>query len=458
MSTEWVGDFGARISAMRETGLWNPESYYVVLKWLNDQASPEWFQPEPVEKGKELSNEYLVSVLEKAKKHLPEWLWKQLHSFALPSAGGKARWKKSKSALADLSEEDLAKAIQEELGKRGLKLGAAGGLEAIGKNQPDAGDVHVPVPLSSEEEEKKKKLTVDELEKSAGNHLVPSIGPRYASVAFIGASPGRVDSIRRTPLVGPAGETLNNLYLSPLGLQREDVFLTNVVPVMKLDDQNNVREPTTEEVDEWKGWLVSEIKKAAPDVIIALGWKAKAALGDLADFVMPHPMAIRRFGDTGEVSRKMKQVEKVLKVNAPHLADETIVVKFERQEVSEETNYAQIVKADASKQIVIGVVLEPNEIDTQKDTISAEDIEAAAHRYLVDSRVVGDQHRKKAKTDVVESYIAPVDFELNKQMVKKGSWVLAVHVVDSALWKDVDAGKYTGFSVGGVGVRQKIEV
>jgi hypothetical protein len=118
--------------------------------------------------------------------------------------------------------------------------------------------------------------------------------------------------------------------------------------------------------------------------------------------------------------------------------------------------FAQILKADDEKQLVYGVVLEPETVDTQGDVISADEIEKAAHRFLVKSRVISDRHSKKADAEVVESYVAPDAFEMGGQKVKKGSWVLGVHVSDSKLWSAIKQGEYQGFSVGGFGVREAV--
>lgn len=115
-----------------------------------------------------------------------------------------------------------------------------------------------------------------------------------------------------------------------------------------------------------------------------------------------------------------------------------------------------ILKVDQEKQIVSGIVLEPDTEDAQGDIISAEEIEKAAHGFLVKSRVVGKFHSEVAKADVVESYIAPQDFTINDQTVKKGSWVMSVKVHDPDLWEQIKAGEVTGFSIGAVGIRQSI--
>lgn len=117
-----------------------------------------------------------------------------------------------------------------------------------------------------------------------------------------------------------------------------------------------------------------------------------------------------------------------------------------------------ILKASKHKQIVYGVVIEPDTIDAQDDVMEAHEIEAAAHRYLTKSRVVGGEHSKPIMAEPLESFIAPQDFEMTgqngPQLVKKGSWVLGVRINDPKEWQKVLDGDYTGFSVGGLGARQ----
>jgi len=138
--------------------------------------------------------------------------------------------------------------------------------------------------------------------------VVPTVGPKNARAAFVAASPGKVEVARNEPLTGPAGQTFNASYLKPLDLDRESVVLTNAVPRMLTDDHGRVREPNDDEIKEWRGWLSDELDRLQPHVVVALGQTAKKALGDRADFVLPHPSAIRRFGDSGEIGRKLKAI------------------------------------------------------------------------------------------------------------------------------------------------------
>lgn len=108
---------------------------------------------------------------------------------------------------------------------------------------------------------------------------------------------------------------------------------------------------------------------------------------------------------------------------------------------------------DDEKHLVYGVVLEPDSFDLHEDVVSFDTIEKTAHTYLVDARVIGEQHVFKAKAEVVESFLAPVDYMMGEQKVLKGSWVMVVKVHDDELWQAIKNGEYTGFSIGGVGQR-----
>lgn len=130
----------------------------------------------------------------------------------------------------------------------------------------------------------------------------------------------------------------------------------------------------------------------------------------------------------------------------------------------------KITKADHKKQLIYGVVLEPNSLDSQDDYMVPDQVEKAAHTYM--KKVVRGkasvsklQHRKQgffkesASVVPVQSFIAPVDFSYDgKEMVKKGTWVMVLHAEDENVWQDVMDGKYTGLSIGGTGVRSPFNV
>jgi uracil-DNA glycosylase family 4 len=277
---------------------------------------------------------------------------------------------------------------------------------------------------------------------------VPSKGKVNAIVAFVGASPGEIEGARHEPLVGPTGKTFNDMYLRPLGLKKSDVFITNIVPNCLTDRNGKVREPYSSETAVWKSWVDKELDEANPKIIIALGKTAKSILKEKANFMLPHPVSIKKFGDSGELARKLKQIDEAIK--KPDEIKKPIIKEKIRKEY-----YAKIVKQDGDQQIVTGVVLEPYTIDAHGDTISPDEIEKSAHFFLENSRTVGDSHQKVAPAEVCESYIAPADFVTNGQKVMQGSWVISVKILDINTWLKVKNGYYTGFSVGGFGIREE---
>jgi|GEM_PF-3013383 len=111
---------------------------------------------------------------------------------------------------------------------------------------------------------------------------------------------------------------------------------------------------------------------------------------------------------------------------------------------------------DDAKRIVYGVVMQPHVPDSQGDWQEPECIEAAAHRYLAESRKHDVQHAEEEVAVVpVESFIAPADMEYAGRPVLKGSWVIAVRVDDPEVWNQVCEGGLTGFSIGGTGTRHE---
>jgi hypothetical protein len=118
-----------------------------------------------------------------------------------------------------------------------------------------------------------------------------------------------------------------------------------------------------------------------------------------------------------------------------------------------------IVKADNERQVVLGEVLVPSPaVDSQGDWLTPEDIEQAAHDYMMTARIVGSEHGEAIDAVPVESYIAPQDMTFQSpsgpMTVTKGTWLMAVKVKSSEQWAKVKSGEYSGFSIGGVGERE----
>lgn len=117
----------------------------------------------------------------------------------------------------------------------------------------------------------------------------------------------------------------------------------------------------------------------------------------------------------------------------------------------------ELKKAEDGKELrlVTGIVLEPNEVDAHNDYEKPETIRKTAHKFLTnynkDTRM-GLMHSEfeDIGIELVESYIAPVKLTLNKKNIKRGSWVMTVHVSSDSVWNKVKSGDLTGFSIGGI--------
>ncbi|MED2976594.1 XkdF-like putative serine protease domain-containing protein [Bacillus swezeyi] len=108
-----------------------------------------------------------------------------------------------------------------------------------------------------------------------------------------------------------------------------------------------------------------------------------------------------------------------------------------------------LTKAEDEKKLVYGIVYEPDTPDAHGDFMTAAEIEKAAHEFLKDAREIDKQHDFQGGVgEVVESYVAPADFEINGEVIKKGSWVLVTKASDE-VWEQIKKGDITGYSMAG---------
>jgi rubrerythrin len=158
------------------------------------------------------------------------------------------------------------------------------------------------------------------------------------------------------------------------------------------------------------------------------------------------------FSDILEDEKRHLEILEGLKVSYGN--EEYTGEQEEEKSCCKKSVYVPIKKVNEVLRWVTGVVLEPNTVDLQGDVISAEDIRKAMEGYMLKSQAVGRQHKEVAKAAVVECYLAPCDFMLDgRELVRKGSWVLSTKIFDEGIWKDVQSGAITGYSIGGSGVR-----
>lgn len=191
-----------------------------------------------------------------------------------------------------------------------------------------------------------EKLTIPNLQESAksckgcdlwrnATQTVFGEGPAKALVMLVGEQPGDQEDRQGHPFVGPAGGLLDQA-LSEAGIDRDDVYVTNVVKHFKwVATQTGKRrihkKPRHSEIEACRPWLDAELQVVQPRVLVCLGASAAQALvgkqfrvtqdrgkpiqSELAPFVMAtvHPSSILRAPDSRERERQREEFVRDLK-------------------------------------------------------------------------------------------------------------------------------------------------
>jgi len=88
-----------------------------------------------------------------------------------------------------------------------------------------------------------------------------------ADIMFIGEGPGEDEDRSGRPFVGKAGQLLTKIIENGMKMQREDVYIANIV---KCRPPSN-RDPLPDEAAECIGYLKKQIEIVDPKVIVLLG-------------------------------------------------------------------------------------------------------------------------------------------------------------------------------------------
>jgi hypothetical protein len=418
------------------------------------------------------TQEFLEEMVKEAKQYLPKWLYLSLMKAARARAGG--RLKGSKSCDEEEHKKQVIKAVwttafMNDLPDSAFLYIAPGGeKDDEGKTKPrdlryfpfrdSTGKVDLPhlrnalarIPQAHIPQEEKDKAT------KRARKILDQQKERMskADIAFVISELDPIEKARKEPLVGSLGVIFKDKYLKPLGHQR---------------DKESIVIPSD----------LDTIYDSKPRVLVALGKQAAESLHGLADFTLPHPQALK-YGDSGEVGRKIKQVKKFLLDSIEkeqYFCDRCSWLGFEPG-FETPGNSVKINKAEKAKQIVYGVVLDPYgkdgaQADAHNDWPPPAMIEKAAHEYMKGSRVIGMQHGAKAEAQVVESWIEmyPTQEDYRKALndephavsrrpfgddvIHSGSWVIGVQLGHDE-WKAYERGDINAFSPGGIGLRTPI--
>jgi hypothetical protein len=95
------------------------------------------------------------------------------------------------------------------------------------------------------------------------------------------------------------------------------------------------------------------------------------------------------------------------------------------------------------------LVAVPGEVDQQGDVWQEDEIQKSAHDFVKSGALINFMHETLDPVgNLVESAIAPVDFTVNGEHIKKGSWYIAVQPNDE-MKQLIKSGQITGVSVQG---------
>lgn len=130
-----------------------------------------------------------------------------------------------------------------------------------------------------------KESPLYEYRTTNGYHAVLGEGSHTAHIMFIGEAPGEKEAKTGKPFCGAAGKMLGQL-LESINLQREDVYITNIVK----DRPPKNRDPEPAEIALYAPFLDRQIDVIQPKVLATLGRFS-------SDYIM------RRFGLEDQITQ-----------------------------------------------------------------------------------------------------------------------------------------------------------
>lgn len=107
-------------------------------------------------------------------------------------------------------------------------------------------------------------------------NIVLGTGNRNANIMFIGEGPGADEDREGIPFVGKAGKLMNQALIG-LGVNREELYIANIVKCRPPGNRN----PEAEEATSCMDYLRSQVLLVKPKIIVLLGSVAlKNILGE----------------------------------------------------------------------------------------------------------------------------------------------------------------------------------
>ena len=92
-------------------------------------------------------------------------------------------------------------------------------------------------------------------------------GDPGAVLVFVGEGPGQEEDQQGRPFVGAAGQLLTDIIVKGMKLDREDVYICNIVKCRPPDNRN----PEPDEIEACEPFLIKQLQAIRPKMIVALG-------------------------------------------------------------------------------------------------------------------------------------------------------------------------------------------
>ena len=100
--------------------------------------------------------------------------------------------------------------------------------------------------------------------------------------------------------------------------------------------------------------------------------------------------------------------------------------------------------------LVLKAMSDESDPDLHGDVYYEEDVAKACHSYNEHCNKANLAHLMmidKGTAYVLESYLSPVDFQMDDQYITKGSWLQVWQFTDDTLWAEVKKGYWNGLSI-----------
>ncbi|MFH0769323.1 MAG: uracil-DNA glycosylase [Chloroflexota bacterium] len=138
--------------------------------------------------------------------------------------------------------------------------------------------------------------------------FVAGEGLSNARIMLVGQNPGSEEAKQGRPFVGKSGKYLDAM-LKKNEIDRGELYITSVIK----ETTHGNRQPTAQELSDWMPYLLEEIRRVKPKIVVLMGkiaWKTPR-LEAIKYIETYHPAAAMRFPKARErFERDFKKLKK----------------------------------------------------------------------------------------------------------------------------------------------------